>query len=384
MIPYGRQNVSEDDIQAVVEVLRSDWLTQGPAVERFEQAVREICGAAHAVAVCNATAGLHLACRALGLGPGDTLWTSPNTFVASANCGLYCGASVDFVDIDPRTYNMSVAALSAKLEASARAGRLPKIVIPVHFGGQSCEMREIRALADRYGFAIIEDASHAIGGEYLGKPVGNCRYSDIAVFSFHPVKIVTTGEGGIVVTNDSGIGERIRRLRSHGITREPAVMEGGSEGDWYYQQVDLGHNYRLTDIQAALGTSQLRRLRVFVARRRALADRYDRLLARMHVTLPGRHPDAVSANHLYVIHVTGGSEERRRVFMGLRQAGVGVNVHYIPVHLQPYFRRMGFRTGDYPNAESYYSGAISLPLYFDLSDDVQDCVVSALSDLLNG
>lgn len=384
MIPYGHQDLSEDDIRAVEEVLRSEWLTQGPAVERFEQAVSEFCGTSHALAVCNATAALHLACCALGLKPGDILWTSPNAYVASANCGLYCGASVDFVDIDSRSYNMSVEALKAKLEDAERTGRLPKIVIPVHFSGQSCEMREIRALAGRYGFSIIEDAAHAMGGSYLDEPVGSCRYSDITVFSFHPVKIITTGEGGMAVTNNAELDERMRRLRSHGITRDPAQMDVKSVDPWFYQQVDLGYNYRMTDIQAALGTSQLRRLTVFVERRRNLAGQYKQRLAGLPLTLPAQHLDASSAHHLYVVQVHGGTEERRRIFLGMRQAGIGVNVHYIPVHMQPYFRSMGFRKGDFPAAEQYYNGAISLPLYFGLSDDAQAQVVEALTELVDG
>lgn len=384
VIPYGHQSISEDDVRAVDEVLRSDWLTQGPAVDRFEHAVRDACHAAHALAVCNATAALHLACRALGLGPGDILWTSPNTFVASANCGLYCGATVDFVDIDPRTYNMSVDALQAKLEAAEGRGRLPKIVIPVHFAGQSCEMRDIRALADRYGFAVIEDASHAVGGRYLNEPVGNCRWSDITVFSFHPVKIITTGEGGVALTNNPELDARMRRLRSHGITRDSGLMDGACEGDWYYQQIDLGYNYRMTDIQAALGSSQMKRLDTFVKRREHLANRYDVLLADISLTLPSRHPHAESANHLYVVHLPKGAAERLRIFSGMRQAGIGVNVHYIPVHTQPYYRALGFRAGDFPNAETYYSGAISLPLYFGMSDEDQNRVVDTLKNLTGG
>ena len=384
VIPYGHQNINDDDIRVVEEVLRSDWLTQGPAVEKFEHAVREICHAAHALAVSNATAALHLACRALDLGPGDYLWTSPNTFVASANCGLYCAARVDFVDIDEHTYNMSLDALRAKLDVAKRTGRLPKVVIPVHFAGQSCEMRDIRSLADQYDFAVIEDASHAIGGRYLNDPVGSCRWSDITVFSFHPVKIITTGEGGMALTNNAGLDARMRRLRSHGITRDRALMEGQGEGDWIYQQIDLGYNYRMTDIQAALGTSQLVRLQTFVARREALARRYDMLLADSSLILPKRHPDCVSANHLYVVRVLGGSDERRRIFMGMRQAGINVNVHYIPVHTQPYFRALGFRYGDFPNAEAYYDSAISLPLYFGMSDEDQDRIVGVLKTLVGG
>lgn len=393
MIPYGRQDISREDIDAVTEVLRSDWLTQGQAGPQFERAVAEYCGAGNAIAVCNATAALHIACLALDLGPGDYLWTTPNTFVASANCALYCGADVDFVDIDPRTYNMSVAALAEKLEISKPQGRLPKIVVPVHFAGQSCEMREIRTLADRYGFRIIEDASHAVGGEYLGRKVGCCDYSDTAVFSFHPVKIITTGEGGMLLTNDPKAAERLSYLRAHGIVRptqqpsEPQETPRPNEerdGPWIYEQIELGLNYRMTDIQAALGTSQMTRLDPFVARRRELAARYDTLLAGLPVTCPWQHPDATSAWHLYVIRLQRNviRLSRRHVFDAMRAAGIGVNVHYIPVHTQPYYRRLGFATGMFPEAESYYEDAITLPLFSRMTNDEQDTVVAALKRIL--
>ncbi|MGQ9862396.1 MAG: UDP-4-amino-4,6-dideoxy-N-acetyl-beta-L-altrosamine transaminase [Thiobacillaceae bacterium] len=381
MIPYGRQDISEEDIAAVVDVLRSDWLTQGPTVERFEAAVAAHCGAAHAVAVNSATSALHLACLVLGLEPGDTLWTSTNTFVASANCARFCGADVDFVDIDPHTYNMSPAALAEKLEQAARRGRLPKIVVPVHFAGQSCDMVAIRVLADRYGFRIIEDASHAIGGRYRGEAIGCGRYADITVFSFHPVKIITTGEGGMALTNDARIAALMRSLRSHGITREEGEMRGESDGPWYYQQLALGYNYRMTDLQAALGLSQLKRLDAYVARRRALAARYDRLLADLPLVTPYRDPDAESAMHLYVV-VLHEAQRRREVFTRLRAAGIGVNVHYIPVHTQPYYRDLGFAPGYCPTAEAYYAAAMSLPMYAGLSESDQDCVVASLREAL--
>lgn len=384
MIPYGRQDIRQEDIDAVVAVLRSDWLTQGPAVPAFERALAAHCGASHAVAANSATSALHVACLALGLGPGDWLWTSPNTFVASANCGRYCGASVDFVDIDPRTYNMSVGALETKLAEAQRTGRLPKIVVPVHFAGQSCDMRTIRALAEKYEFRIIEDASHAVGGRYLDEAVGNCRYSDIAVFSFHPVKIITTGEGGMALTNDSDLATRMSRLRTHGVTRDAAQMDGRSEGPWYYEQVELGLNYRMTDLQAALGSSQLRRLEAFVARRHELAERYDRLLADLPLIRPWQHPDALSAWHLYVVQLDSTRTERSRrdVFDALRAAGIGVNVHYIPVHRQPYYRRLGTASGEFPEADAYYQRALSLPLYTGLTEAGQDRVVAALADAL--
>ncbi|MFK4533999.1 UDP-4-amino-4,6-dideoxy-N-acetyl-beta-L-altrosamine transaminase [Bradyrhizobium ottawaense] len=391
MIPYGRQDISENDINAVTQVLQSDWLTQGQAAPRFEQAMARYCGAEHAIAVSNATAALHIACLALDLGPGDVLWTVPNTFVASANCALYCGASVDFVDIDPRTYNMSVTALSEKLAQASTQGRLPKVVIPVHFAGQSCEMTEIHALADRYGFRTVEDASHAVGGEYLGRKIGAVELSDMAIFSFHPVKIITTGEGGMILANDRGLAERLGYLRTHGIIRpaqqEPSDPRHSNEDHfdpWMYEQIELGLNYRMTDIQAALGASQLDRLDAFLARRRELAARYDALLSKLPVTRPWQHPDTNSAWHLYVIRLRRNEIRlsRRQVFDALRAAGIGVNVHYIPVHTQPYYQRLGFRFGMFPEAESYYQDAITLPLFSKMTNDEQDTVVAALTKIL--
>ena len=378
MIPYGRQDISEEDLKAVAEVLQSDFLTQGPAVPRFEAAVAGYCGAAHGVAVNSATSALHVACMALDLGPGDLLWTVPNTFVASANVGVYCGADVDFVDTTPDTYVMCPKALEAKLIAAKAAGRLPKIVIPVHFAGQSCDMAAIGALAQTYGFRVIEDASHAIGARYKDAPVGNCAHSDICVFSFHPVKIITTAEGGLATTNDADLAARMELHRSHGVTRDPALMTKPTEGGWYYQMVDLGYNYRMTEMQAALGLSQMSRLDAFVARRNALAARYDELLADLPLTRPAQHPDSYSSYHLYPIHVA----DRARVFAALREAGIGVNVHYIPVHLQPFWSARGFGPGDFPNAEGYYDGAISIPLYAGLSDADQDKVIEALRAVL--
>lgn len=385
VIPYGKQWINEEDIQSVIDVLRGDWLTQGPTIERFERAVAEYCGAQYAVAVSNATAGLHLACLAAGLGPGDRLWTSPNTFVASANCALYCGAQVDFVDIDPRTYNMDVRALATKLSRAEKDGTLPKIVVPVHFAGQSCEMERIYHLAKTYNFTVLEDASHAIGGEYKGEKIGGCQFSDMAVFSFHPVKIITTGEGGIVLTNDGTIYQRLLRLRTHGITRNPLDMEGVSEGPWYYQQIELGMNYRLTDMQAALGLSQLRRIEQFVTRRHELAQRYNEALADLPLVLPWQHPDTYSAFHLYVIRLNLHEihQTRREVFETLRQRKIKVNVHYIPVHTQPYYRKLGFRYGAYPEAERYYAEALTLPLYPAMSEEEQDYVIKTLKEVLS-
>ncbi|WP_393936809.1 UDP-4-amino-4,6-dideoxy-N-acetyl-beta-L-altrosamine transaminase [Aeromonas rivipollensis] len=384
MIPYGRQSISDADIEAVVAVLRSDFLTQGPAVARFEQAVLDHCRAKHAIAVSNATAALHIACLALGLGPGDWLWTSPNTFVASANCGLYCGARVDFVDIDPVTYNLCPEALERKLLQAEQEGRLPKIVVPVHFSGQPCDMRAIHALSQRFGFRIIEDASHAIGGRYLDDPIGSCRYSDITVFSFHPVKVITTGEGGMAVTNDDELAQRLGLLRSHGITREPELMTQPMDGAWYYQQVTLGFNYRMTDLQAALGASQMQLLEHYVARRHQLAHRYNELLAELPLTLPWQHPDSYSGLHLYVIRLQADKVGRshHEVFEYLRSKEIMVNLHYIPVHTQPYYQQMGFKAGDFPEAERYYAEAISIPMFPTLTAAQQDEVVAALREVL--
>lgn len=380
MIPYGRQDISQADIDAVVEVLKSDWLTQGPSVPRFEAAVAEYCGVAHAVAVNSATSALHIACLALGLGPGDMLWTSPVTFVASANCARYCGAEVDFVDIDPETCNLSVVALQAKLEQAERDGRLPKIVVPVHFAGLSCDMAAIHELSRRYGFRVIEDASHAIGGRYREQPVGAGVYSDVTVFSFHPVKIITTGEGGMALTRHADIAERMRNLRSHGIVRSPASQD--AQGAWYYEQIELGFNYRMTDIQAALGLSQMQRLDQYVKARARIAASYDEWLADLPLKRPGRVAWAESAWHLYVIRLQDAAG-RRSVFERLRQAGIAVNVHYIPVYHHPDYRRFGFNPGHCPNAEDYYSRAITLPLYPTLSDTQQQFVVSRVREFLS-
>jgi len=384
-LPYGRQDISEADIQAVVDVLRSDWLTQGPMVPMFELRVAEYCCADYAVATNSATSALHIACLAAGLGTGDILWTSPNTFVASANCAIYCGATVDFVDIDPTTGNISIERLEEKLEKAAPAGKLPKVVMPVHFAGQSCAMIEIEQLSRQYNFTVIEDASHAIGGKYQSLPIGNCRYSDITVFSFHPVKIITTGEGGIALTNNAELARKMELLRSHGITRDPALMTHEPDGPWYYQQVDLGYNYRMTELQAALGISQMVRLDQFVRKRHELARRYDDLLRDLPVTTPWQHPDGYSAFHLYVIRLQLDNNIyslHRQVFESLRAQGIGVNLHYIPVHTQPYYAKMGFKKGDFPEAERYYQEAISLPLYPAMNEADQQKVLTFLREAL--
>jgi UDP-4-amino-4,6-dideoxy-N-acetyl-beta-L-altrosamine transaminase len=384
MIPYGRQDISEQDLQAVQDVLRSDYLTQGPVVPAFENAIATCVGAKYGVAVNSATSALHIACLALGLGPKDWLWTSSISFVASANCALYCGANVDFVDIDPRTYNLCATALEQKLIVAEKLGQLPKIVVPVHLSGQPCEMDRIHALAVRYGFKIIEDASHAIGGKYKKQPIGNGRYSDITVFSFHPVKIITTAEGGLAVTNSSELAAKMALFRSHGITRDEALMTHETDGPWYYQQVALGFNYRMTELQAALGLSQLKRLDAFVTRRHFLAKRYDQLLERLPIVTPWQHPDSYSGLHLYVVRLksTHGQQVRRAVFEALRAKDIGVNVHYIPIHTQPYYQNLGVVYSNLDESERYYQDAITLPLFPAMTETEQDYVVAILSDAL--
>jgi len=385
MIPYGKQNINQEDIEAVINVLKSDFITQGPAIEKFEKSVADFVKARYAVAVSNATAALHIGCLSLGLKQGDIVWTSPNTFVASANCALYCEAEIDFVDIDPHTYNLSADKLEEKLVRAQKQGKLPKIVIPVHFSGQSCEMKKIHELSKQYGFKIIEDASHAIGGKYKGKPVGNCEYSDMAVFSFHPVKIITTGEGGMVVTNNKDLYQKLIRLRSHGITRESSLMTENSHGPWYYQQIDLGYNYRMTDIQAALGASQMNRLDLFIEKRHEIARRYNKLLADLPVTLPYQDSETYSAYHLYVIRLQLDkiSLTHREVFEKLRENGIGIQLHYIPVHTQPYYQNLGFHKDEFPEAEKYYGETISLPMFYDLTNDEQERVALVLKKILD-
>jgi UDP-4-amino-4,6-dideoxy-N-acetyl-beta-L-altrosamine transaminase len=388
VIPYGRQDICQADVDAVVEVLRSDFITQGPAVPRFEQAVASRVNAKRAVAVNSATSALHIACLALDLGTGDRLWTVPNTFVASANCGRYCGARVDFVDIDPDTWNVSVPRLREKLVQAKKDARLPKVVVPVHFAGQPTEQESIWELSREYGFRVLEDASHAIGASRSGEPVGSCRWSDITVFSFHPVKIITTGEGGMALTNDQALADRMAMLRSHGITRDARLFQNGDHrlsGAWYYEQLTLGFNYRMTDIQAALGTSQLERLGGNVARRNALAERYNNVLRPLPLQLPAIRPENQSAFHLYVVRLkqhAAAIDNHRRVFGELRQRGIGVNLHYMPVHLQPYYRHLGFSAGQYPEAEAHGKSAITLPLYASMTDEQQDEVVAALDEVL--
>lgn len=384
-IPYGRQDINQIDIDAVVDVLQSDFLTQGPVVPAFEKAIGDYCGAQHAVAVNSATSALHIACLALGVGKGDVVWTSPITFVASANCALYCGATVDFVDIDPRTYNLSVDRLAEKLALAERTGKLPKVVIPVHLCGQPCDMAGIYALSQQYGFKIIEDASHAIGGRYKGEPIGCGRYSEITVFSFHPVKIITSGEGGMAVTNDPMLAKHMRLLRSHGISSSKEDMFAHPEHEiWNYQQLDLGFNYRMTDLQAALGLSQMQRLDFFVAQRHEIAKRYDLLLADLPLGTPWQHSDSYSGLHLYVIRLNLAeiNKTQRQIYNVLYSAGIGVNVHYIPVYRQPYYEKMGFRAGYCPEAEKYYSEVISIPMYPGLTSEQQDFVVQSLHQAL--
>ena len=371
MIRYGQQEINDDDISAILKVLDSTNLTQGPFVRQFEKDICSYTTAEFGVAVNSATSALHIACLALGVGPGDYVWTSPNSFVASANCALYCGAKIDFVDVDAKTYNMCADALEQKLIRASTSGNLPKVVIPVHFAGQSCDMARINSLSKHYGFKVLEDASHAIGGYYRDVKVGACQYSDITVFSFHPVKIITTGEGGIALTNDKDLAVRLDTLRSHGITREPSLMENASHGPWYYEQIDLGFNYRLTDIQAALGSSQLRRIDDFVARRHSIKEFYELNLVDFPVTLPNQLSDTYSSLHLYpiMLNLDDLTVTHREVFDFLRSKEVLVNLHYIPIHMQPFYRKLGFSPGDFPQAESYYARAISIPMHPSLTED---------------
>ena len=384
MIPYGKQDINQADINSVIDVLRSDNLTQGPQVPAFEKVVAEYCGAVFGIAVNSATSALHIACLSLGLKKGDWLWTSPNSFVATANCGLYCEAKVDFVDIDPQTYNLSADELEKKLIKARKEGKLPKVVIPVHFAGQSCNMRKIHYLSQEYGFKIIEDASHAIGSKYLEKPVGGCQYSDITIFSFHPVKIITTAEGGLATTNSKEISDKMRLIRSHGITRDNSLMSRSPDGGWYYQQVDLGFNYRMNELQAALGVSQMQRLDEFVAKRHILQERYDSLLSNLPIIKPYQDIDSYSALHLYPIQIDLNkvSKNREQIFNALTENGIGVNVHYIPIHTQPYYLQFGFNEGDFLNSEAYYRRAISIPLFHKMTLGQQDTVIDLLKRVL--
>ncbi|NBW84852.1 MAG: UDP-4-amino-4,6-dideoxy-N-acetyl-beta-L-altrosamine transaminase [Proteobacteria bacterium] len=384
MIPYGKQNINQKDIDSVLEALKSDFLTQGPKVPLFERLVAEKVEADYAVAVNSATSALHIACMALGLGQNDWLWTSPITFVASANCGLYCGAKVDFVDIDRQTYNLCPKALEGKLIKAENEGRLPKVLVAVHLCGQPCDMKSIHKLSKRFGFYVIEDASHAIGGKYRGEYIGNCRYSDITVFSFHPVKIITTAEGGMALTKDIKLFKKMELLRSHGITRDESMMEENTHGGWYYEQIDLGYNYRMTELQAALGISQMERLDDFVAERHSLANAYNKELSGLPISLPFQLENTYSGMHLYVIRLNLNEikKSHKKVFEELRERGVGVNLHYIPVHIQPYYKRMGFDWGDFPAAENYYQEAISIPIFHGMTDDQQNEVIATLVDVL--
>jgi len=384
MIPYGKQDINQADIDAIVEVLHSDFLTQGAQVPLFEKTVSNYCNSNYSVAVNSATSALHNACLAIGLGKDDWLWTSPNSFVASANCGLYCGARIDFVDINPQTYNLSVSKLEKKLVKAQQEKKLPKVLIPVHFAGQSCDMKRIHSLSKEYGFKIIEDASHAIGGQYLDRPIGCCQYSDITIFSFHAVKIITTAEGGLATTNSEELAERMQLLRSHGVTRNQKLMTKEIEGAWYYQQIDLGFNYRMTELQAALGVSQMKRLDEFVAKRHSLQERYDLLLKNLPIIKPFQAENTYSALHLYPIQIVLNKvqKSRKQIFYELRDSGIGVNVHYMPIHMQPYYRQFGFNEGDFPNSEDYYSQAISIPLFHSMSLVQQDEVIAKLKMII--
>lgn len=385
MLPYGHQSISDEDIHAVVNVLRSDFLTQGPTVPKFEQAICKYANVKNAIAVNSGTSALHIACLALGLGKGDWLWTAPISFVASANCGLYCGAKVDFVDIDPVTWNLSISCLKEKLISAKKKGTLPKILVTVHLGGLSCDMQAIHDLSQEYGFKIIEDACHAIGGRYQDRAIGSCHYSDVTVFSFHPVKTITTGEGGMAVTNDKQLADKMMLLRSHGITRDPSLMTHEVDGPWYYQQIDLGFNYRMTDIQAALGYSQLLRLDDFVSRRHQIAAAYKKLLIGLPLQLPKwQSTEQYSGLHLYIVRLNRKKVKKshRDVVESLRECGIGVNLHYIPIHTQPFYQQFGFKKDDFPNAEFYYNEAISLPMYPDLKEEEVEMVATSLRNIL--
>lgn len=381
MIPYGRQNISPQDINAVQEILAGPFLTQGPAVRQFEAALEAYVGCSKAVVTNSATSALHLACLALGVGPDDSVWTTAISFVASANAARYCGADVDFVDIEPDSFNISVAALEQKLrEAREAGGKLPKVVIPVAMAGQSSNMKEIAELSGEYGFKILEDASHALGATYRGARVGSCEFSDITVFSFHPVKMITTGEGGACVTNNLELGAKIERLRSHGITRQVSEMESPNSTPYYYEQLDLGYNYRMTDFQAALGASQLKRLDQFVAARNEIASLYSSLLDLPWVALPEITDECNSSFHLYIIRIQDGAPRTRdQIFEAMRSNGILVNVHYIPIYRHPYYSRMGkYNPEDFPFAEEYYKQAISLPIFPGIKRSDLDSVVSSL------
>lgn len=384
MIPYARHDVSEEDIETVVKVLRSDWLTQGPVVERFESAFSDYCGAKYALAVVNASAGLHLACRALGVNKNSLVWVSPNTFVASANCARYCGSEVDFVDIDAQTYNISVDELEKRLCEAKRTGQTPDVLIVTHFAGQPCDLEQIYQLSKEYGFSVIEDAAHAVGAEYRGKKIGGCQHSDICVFSFHPVKIITSGEGGMITTNREDLYQRMADLRVHGVVRDSARMECNSDGPWYYQQQELGYNYRLSDIHAALGLSQMKRVDAFLSRRRELANRYKDQLSNVPIQLPLEQTDSKSSWHLYVVRIQleNIAQTRKEIFETLKSAGIGVNVHYIPVHVQPYYRALGFQPGDFPEAEKYYNEALTLPLFPALTDSKQEFIIDHVREII--
>ena len=381
-IPYGKQDISERDVKAVIETLRSNFLTQGPKVPLFEQRVSDYCGANYGVAVNSATSALHIACLALGLNQKDWLWTSPNSYVSSANCGLYCGANIDFVDIDPKTYNISITELKKKLVLAKKQNKLPKILVAVHFAGQSCDMKSIFNLSKKYGFKIIEDASHSIGGKYLDYPIGSCKYSSISVFSFHPVKIITTAEGGLATTNSKKLANKMELFRSHGITRDKSTMIRKKSDPWYYEQIHLGFNYRMTEIQAALGLSQLSRINKFISRRHELKDRYNFHLRNLPIIRPYEDKNCYSALHLYPIQINTDKKSRKYVFEELRKNGIGANVHYIPIHTQPYYQNLGFKEGDFPAVEEYYSRAISIPLFYSLKKIEQDCVIKILKKIL--
>ncbi len=376
MIPYSRQSINENDINEVIKVLKSEMITQGPIVEKFEKTICSYTSSNYSVLTNSATSALHISCLALGLSKGDILWTSPNSYVASANVGLLCNAKVDFVDIDPENYNMCPTALSIKLKNAEKLGQLPKIVMPVHFAGQSCDMIKIKKLSEKYGFKIIEDASHAIGGSYNNTKIGSCRFSDITVFSFHPVKIITTAEGGCAITNNEEIFEKLKLLSSHGVTRNPKFMAEKNSDKWVYDQISIGFNYRMSDMNAALGLSQLLRIDCFLKKRNKIAKKYFQQLKNIDLKLPKQEDYNLSAFHLFPIQV----KNRKRIYELFHQNDIKVNVHYRPIHTQPFWQKRGFKSGLFPNSEFYYSQAISLPIFYDLNDELQDNVIKILQN----
>ena len=385
MIPYAKQDISDEDIDSVIEVLKSDFLTQGNKVPLFEDIISERVGAKYALAANSATSCLYLSCLSLGLSKEDILWTSPITYVASANCALYCGAEVDFVDIDPLTWNISVEILEEKLKTARKIKKVPKILVLVHLAGNPCDLQKVFDLSKEYGFSIIEDASHALGSKYSGEHIGSSVYSDISVFSFHPVKNITTGEGGMILTNNQKLSEKIHLYRSHGITRDTKKMINKEEGLWYYEQLLLGFNFRMSDIHAALGISQMNSLDKFISIRNELSQIYTEELKGLPLTIQRVRKEDLSAWHIFVIRLKLSELKlsRLEIYNSLRNKGIGVNVHYIPVHLHPFYKNLGFNKGDFPNSENYYDGAITIPMFTKLKKKEIKYVIQALKESID-